>query len=365
MITFEKALLSTEDCRRYLLLGNGFSISLFPKCFTYASLYQEAKDQGLLAQTPELEKAFDLLGTIDFEFVMESLKAASKLGPLYGYDGGKMAQHAELLKEVLIQAIAGRHPARPSEITQKQYKACRSFLTNFIGIDRDKKLQGKVFSLNYDLLLYWSVLHDIIEVDWDGQRLIEKHDQALVHDDGFRSPEDNWDAEYVAWEQFSASHEQSVTFLHGAMHLYERAHELAKLCWERSGNRPLMDQIRAALDDEKYPLFVSEGTSSFKMARINRSAYLSKALRSFATCCNTKSASLFVIGHSLADNDDHVLRRIKNGKVGRVFISMFGDPLDERNLAIQTKADGWIAARHESSPLAIEFIDASTLHIWG
>ncbi len=335
MISFNEALALTEGCKRYLLLGNGFSISLFPKCFSYASLFEEAKTQGFFEKTAELEIAFELLGTIDFEFVMESLKAASKLAPLYGFDGAKMAEHASLLKEVLIQAIAGRHPARPNEISEAQYEACRAFLRHFIG------------------------------VDWDGDKVQIRQDPELEHDDGFRAPEGNWDAEYVAWEQFSASQRQTISYIHGALHLYERGPELAKLCWERSGNKPLMDQIRAALDDDKYPLFVSEATSDIKMTRINRNAYLSKALRSFDGCCGVKSGAMFIVGHSLADNDSHVLNRIPHGKIGEVYVSIFGDPDSPVNHVIRNKAQSWAAMRDEKLPLQVEFIDAGTLNIWG
>lgn len=364
MLSLAEAFDKTAACRRYLLLGNGFSISLFPKCFSYASLFQEAKDAGLLKKAPELEAAFEVLDTIDFEFVMDALKAASKLGPLYGFDGAKMASHAEMLKEVLVEAIAGRHPSRPNEVTEAQYRNCRAFLAEFIGLQREERFSGKIFSLNYDLLLYWTVLHDIFDFDWVAKGPGGNPDQVLHHDDGFRAPEDNFDAEYVAWEQFTASNEQSITFLHGALHLYERGPELAKLCWERAGNHPLMDQIRISLDNDRYPLFVSEGSSAFKMARINKSAYLSKSLRSFAQCCNTKSAAIFVIGHSLAANDDHILRRISHGKIGQLYVSIFGDPDSPSNLAIRAKAETFAAGRSDRYPLAVEIIDAATLHIW-
>jgi len=362
MINLSEALEQTATCKRHLLLGNGFSISLFPKCFSYASLFQEAKEAGLFTATPELAAAFEALNTTDFEFVMESLKAASLLGPLYGFDGQKLAAHAELLKQVLVEAIAGRHPSRPSEISEEQYRSCRAFLAEFIGSQREDRFKGRIFSLNYDLLLYWSVLHDIH--DASPGFLSENIDQDLKNDDGFRAPEDNFDAEYVAWDQFNASNSQSVTFLHGALHLYERGSELSKLCWERSGNTPLMDQIRGSLDQDRYPLFVSEGTSSFKMKKINRSAYLSKGLRSFAQCCNTKSASIFIIGHSLADNDAHVFKRISKGKVQKLYVSIFGDPLSQDNLAIRAKAERLSAQRPLSHPLDVNFIDAETLHIW-
>jgi hypothetical protein len=362
MITLAEALAQTEDEYRYLLLGNGFSISLFPTCFSYASLFKEAQIAGLFDALPEIEKAFDLLGTSDFELVMETLKSASKLVPLYGGDAAKMQAHSEALKEVLVQAISGRHPARPNDISEDQYQNCRAFLAEFIGVDRPKK--GRVFSLNYDLLLYWSLLHDIVGYQWDGADFVEVPDQVLNHDDGFRALEDDPDAEYVAWQQFDASHGQTITFLRGALHLYERGPDLAKLCWERSGNVPLMDQIRKSLDQDLYPVFVSEGTSSKKMRAINRSAYLSKAIRTFDGCCSTKQASLFIIGHSLADSDDHILRRIKNGKVRRCYISLFGDFDAPHNVAIRAKATYLAAQRPERNQLHVEYVDAASLHIW-
>lgn len=364
MLTFAAALAETAGCRRYLLLGNGFSISLFPKCFSYASLFTEAKENGLFEAAPEISKAFEALGTTDFEQVMEALKASVKLAPIYGHDTGKMASHAEMLKKILVNAIAGRHPSRPNEITEEQYENCRAFLAEFIGINCGKALLGKVFTLNYDLLLYWTVLHDIVSINRDGSGFTLRTDQELDHDDGFRAPEDNYEAPYVAWDQFHASHGQSLTFLHGALHLYEQDADLAKLSWERSGNKPLMQQIRLALDDEKYPLFVSEGTSASKVIRINRSAYLSKALRSFSGCCDTKAAALFVIGHSLDSNDAHILKRIKKGKISQLYVSVFGDPDSAPNRAIAARANALATARPDKLPLEVSFVNASTLHIW-
>ncbi len=367
MIPFAQALAATENCKRYLLLGNGFSISLFPDCFTYTSLFEEAKNNGLLAKAEPLEKAFEALGTIDFELVMEALKSSVKLIAVYGGDPEAcklMNDHAELLKDILVQAIAGRHPAGPDKISEEQYQNCRAFLAQFIGLERGRNHSGKVFTVNYDLLLYWAVLHDIMDINWNDEGPVYNPDQTLLNDDGFRLPEDDYDAQYVAWDQFNASHGQTITYLHGALHLFERGPELAKLCWERSGNHPLMDQIRSALDEDRYPMFVSEDTSESKMARINKSAYLSKALRSFSGCCETKGAALFVIGHSLAANDAHIFKRIARGKIGTLYVSIFGDPDSESNRHIIARANALAAGRHEKLPLNVSFIDASTIHIW-
>ncbi|MCI4655509.1 DUF4917 family protein [Sphingomonas aquatilis] len=364
MITFAQALEETANCKRYLLLGNGFSISLFPKCFSYYSLFNAAKEKGLFDDHSPLGDAFEALKSTDFELVMEALKAASALAPLYGYDASLMNVHAEKLKNILVDAVAGNHPSRPSDITSEQYKNCRAFLAQFIGMPRGK-LAGKIFTLNYDLLLYWAILHDEFDFEWATGQATKDYSQILNNDDGFRSPEDDVDASYVAWDQFSAANKsQSITFLHGALHLYERGPEIAKLCWERSGNQPLMDQIKQSLDDDRYPLFVSESSTDEKMEKINKSAYLSKGLRSFQGCCDTKGGSLFIIGHSLAPNDEHVLRRIQNGKIERLYISIFGDPNSQGNLAIRSKAEGISNARPDGYTLSVTLIDASTIHIW-
>ena len=230
MITFAQALEETVTTKRYLLLGNGFSISLFPTCFAYVSLFKNAKKKCLFDQHHPLGEAFGALNSTDFEVVMEALKAAAALAPLYGYDKSLMETHANTLKGILVDAIAGNHPERPSDISDEQYKNCRAFLSEFIGNSR-KQNPGKVFTLNYDLLLYWSILHDEYDFDWETGEAFKDDSQSLNNDDGFRAPEDDYEASYVSWDQFSAANRsQSVTFLHGALHLYERGPELTKLC---------------------------------------------------------------------------------------------------------------------------------------
>ena len=78
-LSFAEALDETVDCRRYLLLGNGFSISLFPDRFTYNSLFEAAVNDGLFEAAPEITLAFEALGTKDFEELMSALKASAKL----------------------------------------------------------------------------------------------------------------------------------------------------------------------------------------------------------------------------------------------------------------------------------------------
>src|SRR4051812_4344428 len=114
LLSFEQALACTDRVKRHLLLGNGFSIALFPDRFRYGSLLDEAD----FSELPEARHAFNKLGTTDFEAVIHALRQAVTLLPLYSSDavaGTRMKAHADGLKELLVQAIAGRHPERPSD----------------------------------------------------------------------------------------------------------------------------------------------------------------------------------------------------------------------------------------------------------
>lgn len=366
VITFEQALAETAAVKRHLLLGNGFSIALFPGRFSYASLLG-ATD---FTNYPEAYEAFNLLGTTDFEVVINALQKAAILLPPYGDDGAalaKMQDHANALKELLVQAIARRHPERPGDINDQQYRACREFLVHFIGESRKgtSDLRGSIFTLNYDLLLYWTLMHDRLLIehpDFPGF-LKEEAAEPLETDDGCRVPDEDLDAEYVTWDAES-SHVQNIYFLHGALHLFDYGAELQKKCWERSGGTPLIDQIRAALNEGRFPLFVSEGRSSGKLDRILHSTYLAKCLRYFRSACDQIKAALFVFGHSLAENDAHVLRQIERGKITHLFISLYGDPENETNRAIVTRAELMRNKRSERYPLEVSFYDAASVHVW-
>jgi hypothetical protein len=372
--SFAETLAETDGGRRHLLLGNGFSIALFPDRFRYGSLLEEAD----FTRCPEVRKAFDQLGTTDFEVVIKALRDAIALLPLYSADADppiRMQEHAETLKELLIQAIAGRHPERPSDIAEHQYRACRKFLAHFVGETRDFRAEhgrdrrGNIYTLNYDLLLYWTLLHDQV-VEWNTVNPFAstfEQTETLEHDDGFRAPEDDPTAPYVTWEAEGAADGQSIHFLHGGLHLYDYGAELQKKCWERAGGIPLVDQIRAALDGGKFPLFVTEGDSAGKLARIRHSGYLQRSLKSFAGMCRSPgtAGSLFIFGHSLAPNDDHALRHIEKGKVAQVYVSLFGDVNSDYNRTIIRRAQRMSAVRNDRNPLSVSFFDATSAAVWG
>lgn len=178
MIQFCQALEQAKaNGKAHLLLGNGFSRACRNDIFAYNALFNRADFNNL---SPNAREAFNRLGTTDFEIVMQALRQAASLAELYQSQNTELAQwfrsDADGLREVLVSAIANSHPARPADISDESYDHCRQFLSNF----------DRIYSLNYDLLLYWALMQKEIEPE-------------VTFDDGFRKP-DQTDAAYVVWQ---------------------------------------------------------------------------------------------------------------------------------------------------------------------
>ncbi|MCC5821657.1 MAG: DUF4917 family protein [Phycisphaerales bacterium] len=329
----------------HALLGNGFSVACRPNLFNYSRLL----DQANLADRPQAREAFDRLGTTDFEIVMNGLSRAAELAEVYATSDATLAarfrEDAEALKEVLVQTIAGSHPDRPKAITDEECAAAKRFLGNFRG----KGDKQKIYLLNYDLLTYWAFMRSDAE-------------PQLQFDDGFRQPEDGPE-EWVVWD--SNRHKQDLFYLHGGLHIYQSGPEIRKFTWSNT-RIPLMDQIRSALNDNRFPLYVAEGTWEDKLSRIRRSDFLGRGRRSFCQI----GGSLFIYGLSLSDNDDHILHAIAGGNVEQIFVSVYGDAKTEANRALIERALTLSDRRQQAhggkyvKALDIRFFDAESAQVW-
>ena len=338
MMSFDQAIKNSEEySNRHVLLGNGFSIACRPDIFVYSRLFDRADFSAL---TPAARKTFEALDTQDFEYVIRALRDASRMVSLYNRVpknlADRMRKDAEGLKSVLVTAIASNHPEMPSDISEEEYAACLLFLSFFKNI----------YTLNYDLLLYWAKMHTAAGEHRDS-------------DDGFRRPDYNFEADYVTWEPHQA-HDQNMWFLHGALHIFDSGNEVRKFTWINTGIR-LIEQIRDALRRDYFPLFVAEGTSREKQARIKHSDYLAKAFRSFSEI----QGCLFVYGHSLAENDEHFLQRIEKGKIKHLFVGLYGDQNTIENQRIIRRANLMVTRRGSRNSLQVSFYDSESAHVWG
>lgn len=303
---------------------------------------------------PEAEAVFKLLKTEDFEEVIHALENTSLILPAYKsmpVTVTKMKQHAAQIKEILVQTIAKNHPARPSDIPDAKYFACIEFLNHFLN---DK---GAVYTFNYDLLFYWALMFGL------DQNLL-----LVEPNDGFGKNflDDEFGVEdYVVWQGDTNPHGQNVYYLHGALHVFDSDTEVEKFTWSNTGI-PLIDQIREALADDRYPLFVAEGESSKKLTKIKHSAYLYHSFKSFGARMiqgSKANGCLFTYGVSFSANDAHITRKIANGKCRHMFVSLFGDPESGANKKIIAAVNELRAKR--STELKVTYYDAASAEVWG
>lgn len=336
-ISFSGALsMSGNMTKKYLLLGNGFSSALYPDIFRYSSLLAEADFQD----KPHLKSVFEKLKTQDFEHVIRSLEIASEFLKCYSVDEsltGRLKEDANAVRKVLVETISKKHPHKVTALDENAIKSCNLFLNNF----------SKIYSLNYDILLYWVLLSGR-----DGR------DEDI--DDGFRLPDGEFGADY---RTFDSPHSPTFFYLHGGLHLFDSGPDTRKYVWCDTG-MAIMDQVDQALQKGLYPLFVAEGESWQKQTKINHNAYLAKGLRSFEAICDQKKADLFIFGHSLDANDAHILSLLKKGKIGRVFVSVYkGEDGYDEDLIY--RAEGLGVLRKEKYPLEVILFDAGSANVWG
>lgn len=343
IVSFEDAMKAVAGAsKKHLLLGNGFSIALKPDIFTYGSLYENAD----FSEAPKIPDVFKALGTQDFDLVIKRLQDAATIIEVYVPELKELVaalrSDCAAVKDALVSAIAKRHPDRPFNIEAAQYAACRAFLSKF----------DHIFTLNYDVLLYWALMQN--EVDKLG----------LQPDDGFRHPEQDYDLPYVSWQQANSA---TVHYLHGALHLFDQNTEIIKYTWSKT-DKAIVDQVREALVENKFPLFVAEGSTQHKVERILHNAYLHKALRSFEGVCGSSKNAIVVYGHSLADNDEHILRCISLGGAFALLVGVYGNADSDANKTLIKNAHALVALRKEKrprNPLDLIFYDAVSAKVWG
>jgi hypothetical protein len=279
VISFEEALTQTaQEKRRVLLIGNGFSAQ-------YGSYRDLLKKSGL-APDSSVRRLFDILGTFDFEAVVRALEAAVSVAQAYGHDthADKLLADAQMVRQALVNAVNATHPEHREELKTK-YTSSAAFLAHF----------STVFTLNYDLLLYWVNLEKRLLTDGFG--LGKKKGR-------FHGP-------------FDAKARCSLYNLHGGLHLFDNgAGEIIKATNDGSGViATITDTI---INKKRFPVYVAEGTSQQKMRKINSVAYLRHCYETL----RQNSEPIFVYGHSANERDAHIYNAIFRSKAKHLYFGV-------------------------------------------
>jgi hypothetical protein len=334
LLTFEEALADDHDAeQRSILLGNGFSRA-FTDDFGYTRLRDVAAMPNLSVDREEL---FARIDSDDFETVMDRLERTSRLVDLYSPRSTRLVRRfrddALVVQRGLVDAISAIHPASADAVSDDEYARAAAFLAHF----------GRIFTVNYDLLLYWAVM---------------KAGGDVVRKDRFLRPRKG---QPLRWIPPRGPEDQSIFYLHGAVHLYAVGDAVQKL---ELTNGILLDQLKENLRKGRYPLVVTEGSRPDKEARIARSPYLTYCHEQLASTAGT----LFVHGLSLADNDRHLLEALAHAesRVERLYVGLYGPGRRTERRRVHDRAAALAEERTENGgePLRVAFYDSSTAHVW-
>jgi hypothetical protein len=259
-----------------LLVGNGASRAVW-KGFNYASLLEVAQNLPLTAGgSARLSRddlaVFSALHTTNFETVLASLSTAQVVGQALNLDVSAQRVRYESVQRALVAAVRSVHLPWISD-------------TIAFAIQEALARYSRIYTTNYDLLLYWASMRE---------------GRGMLRDLFWSGPDNRFDLANT--RIFTDLSIPVMYYLHGGLHLVRApSGEVKKLTSERG---KVLDQFGAILEAGWSPLVVTEGTAEDKLASIRRSDYLSFAYLQFTQ----HQGPLVIFGHRLAESDTHIVR---------------------------------------------------------
>lgn len=288
-----------EEGWRTLLLGNGMSINVSAR-FDYASLFNEAGERGTLGDADrEIFEAFD---TENFEVVLAKLRDAITLAEIMEesaeiVEGASepYRQRFRSVQRALGATIRSVH-LDPTEIPDETLDELQeAFLEH-----------GAIFTTSYDLLAYW----------------VMKHRRGFDRLGDCFWAKDNGLCEFDR-ERPGEGRRTPVYYLHGALHLIVGGSGAARKLTNsdlQADEEKLLDRFDKPLadDPEARPLLVTEGSSRDKLREIEGNDYLDYVYEQL----KENQRPLVVFGHSLGDQDQHLIDAINLNPERPVAISV-------------------------------------------
>lgn len=278
-----------------IILGNGASISV-DRRFSYSSLINHAMNNNLI--TDDIVQLFRFFNTDDFELVLRLVWQASNVNRSLGIlDIDNLAYNAYIqVRDCLIQSVRGIHPEYNDVCLQlpKIYNFLKQFKT--------------VLSLNYDLILYWTMMYCCDN----------NHSFKDCFIRGFF--DDNWQK---FRQPYNTPQSTLVFYPHGSLILGRDVVNTEYKINNISADYTLLDSIlQNWTRNNAVPLFVSEGTSQQKIKTIQSSYYLSTV---YWEVLPSLSSNFVVYGWGFGDHDVHILKALKANHIPKIAVSVYGN----------------------------------------
>lgn len=274
-----------------LLIGNGASINVWSD-FGYSELLRQARLSGPAAQL------FGDLGTVNFESVLEGLWHAERVLAALGRGHKAVTSLYEEVRSELVATVGRVHV--PWD------RVDGATLTRFADVMHGHDL---VFTLNYDLLTYWSLMENtantaIADFFWADGSTFDPASAKL----------------FPGWT--------GLLYLHGGVHLWQDTATGQSGKWTSTASGNLLSGLHRRLSGEpsRQPLFVSEGTSAQKLRVIRRSDYLSFARQKLID----DLSDTVIFGASFGPQDTHIVDALRTGGRRKIAISIRPGPDDQQ-----------------------------------
>ena len=266
--------------------------------------------------------------TSDFELILRLVWQASNVNRSLQIPDNRTHQAYLNVRECLIQAVRDVHPAY--DLVSGHLPSMYQFLRGF----------DTVISLNYDLLVYWTMTYGL-----------DIQDGHL-----FRIASWGMACSTTLGRDFGPYRERTNTLVfypHGSLALCRTAVEQEFKI--HNAGEGLLEAILAEWRSERVvPLFVSEGTMLQKVSSIQNSYYLSTVYREVLT---SQRFTLTLFGWGLGEHDRHLLRRMRGTGIQRVAVSVFGGNQVYCNHAYQVIQD-------DLGPVHVDFFDSESPGCW-
>jgi hypothetical protein len=333
--------LNKELRKKHLLFGNGFSMAYDPGIFSYNALSAFIDK----TENPLLKKLFEVINTKNFELVMQQLDNFIEIAKTFKVDKSlieKIIEANETLKTSLIEAVKELHPEHVFVIPDDKSKKCHNFLDHFLSQG------GKIYSTNYDLLLYWVLMRNESKLAVDGfGRELENPDEVK------KGQDHEWSE--LRWGVNKEN--QTIFYLHGTLPIFDTGIEIVKE--EYDSQHYLLQKVRERMENKSYPIFVTAGNAQEKLNHITHNKYLAYCYDDF---CNIEG-SLITFGFNFGENDTHIIEGInkaaKQGKKsGNKLFSVYIGVYSNENLQ-------YLKSIKHLFRCKVHFYDARTVNIWG
>ncbi len=312
-----------------LLLGNGASIAVDIR-FSYMSLYEQAIKNTFIR--PEVQKIFDEYKTNDFEAILEAIENAQRVNSALIIKERRTSASYRIVKNALIQTVQSIHPGQSAVLGRLNNAA--DFLRKF----------DVVLSLNYDLLLYWTIL----QANQDNPRMKFK--------DCFVGSGYSFRYDWEEMEKAIRGEAKSILcfYPHGNLAIVKDNYgEDIKVI----ASARLLSTIVNKWNTGFSPLFVSEGTSLQKLATIRESSYLSRVYNSVLP---NIGETLVIYGTSFQRNDEHIYKALIEGSVKKVAVSIH----KPSNVNLQSRCSEINTMLNKIKAVEIKFFDAESKGAW-